>query len=96
VIENFGNRIAEDIWAKGSSRKLPKELHLRAKVLLTILHSSASLADVRIKGEPPDTRLHKLKSAGIWALDIFPKSPWRITFSYKNGRFFDVEIQDYH
>lgn len=99
MIENWGNKIAQDIWEKGFSSKIPKELHVRAKVLLTIMHSTDTLADLRIKGEPPSLRLHQLKGErkGELAIDIVNKTcPWRIVFKFKDGKFYDVKIEDYH
>jgi proteic killer suppression protein len=96
VIKNFSNRLAEEIWEKSASKLLPKDLHLRAKALLTIMYSSPTINDLKIKGQPPDIRLHKLKGSrkDEWSVTI--KLPWCITFKFKNGEFFDVKIENYH
>lgn len=99
MIENWGNKIAQDIWERGASPKIPREIHLRARVLLNIMNSTDSLKDLRIKGEPPGLRLHQLKGErkGEWAMDIVNKTcPWRIVFKFKSGKFLDVKIEDYH
>jgi toxin HigB-1 len=69
---------------------------MRAKALLTIMHSTATLDDLRIKGQPPNIRLHKLRGErrDVWSVTI--KLPWCITFKFKNGEFSDVTIEDYH
>lgn len=61
MIKNFGNRAAKEIWENSSSKAIPKELWLRAKALLTIMHSTSTINDLKIKGQPPNIRLHKLK-----------------------------------
>jgi toxin HigB-1 len=96
MIKNFDNRTAEDIWENSSSKSLPKELWLRAKALLTIMHSTSSINDLKIKGQPPNIRLHKLKGdrKGEWSVTI--KLPYAITFKFKNGEFSDVKIENYH
>jgi proteic killer suppression protein len=96
LISNFGNKIAQDIWETDSSKQLPRELWKRAKALLTIMHGSMELNDLKIKGQPPNIRLHKLKGdrKDEWSVTI--KLPWCITFKFKNGEFIDVTIENYH
>ena len=96
MIKNFGNRTAEEIWENTSSKALPKELWLRAKALLTIMHSTSTINDLKIKGQPPSIRLHKLKGdrKDEWSVTI--KLPYAITFRFKNGEFSDVKIDNYH
>lgn len=96
MIKNFGNRAAEEIWKNTSSEVLPKELWLRAKALLTIMHSTSTINDLKIKGQPPNIRLHKLKGdrKDEWSVTI--KLPYCITFKFKNGEFSDVKIENYH
>lgn len=101
MIENFrsGSRgkIAKDIWENGRSSKIPKKFHLRAKALLQIMYATDSLNDLKSKGHPPSVRLHHLKfdRKGEMAIDIDKTSGWRMTFVFKNSKFFDVGIEDY-
>ena len=96
VIVSLGNRAAKEIWERNRSKALPKDMWIRAKALLTIMHSTSVLDDLKIKGEPPNVRLHKLKGdrKGYWSATI--KLPWCITFKFKNGEFSDVSIENYH
>ena len=96
MIKNFGNRTAEEIWESNSSKTLPKELWLRAKPLMAIMHSTSTISDLKIKGQPPNIRLHKLKGdrKDEWSVTI--KLPWAITFRFKSGEFADVKIENYH
>ena len=96
MIHNFGNKKARDIWENDLALKFPKELQVRAKALLTIMHSTSRLSDLKIKGQPPNVRLHKLKGyrKNQWSITI--KLPWAITFEFKDGLFFDVKIENYH
>lgn len=96
MIKNFGNRAAEEIWENSSSKALPRELWLRAKALLTIMHSTSTVSDLKIKGQPPNIRLHKLKGdrKDEWSVTI--KLPYAITFKFKNGEFSEVKIENYH
>lgn len=96
MIQSFGNKLAQDIWEQDKSKALPPELWLRAKALLTIMHSTSTIEDLKIKGQPPNIRLHKLKGSrkNQWSVTI--KLPWCITFEFKNGEFFEVTIENYH
>lgn len=96
MITGFKGKVARDVWERNQSKALPRELWIRAKALLTIMHATTSLDDIRIMGQPPDIRLHKLKGdrADYWSVTI--KLPWCITFKFSDGEFSDVKIEDYH
>ena len=44
-----------------AAKSLPKELWIRSKALLTIMHNTSTIDDLKIKGQPSNIRLHKLK-----------------------------------
>lgn len=96
MIVSLEGKIAKDIWSANQSKTLPRELWIRAKALMTIMHSTTTLDDLRVQGEPPNIRLHKLKGdmKGYWSVSI--KLPWCLTFRFKNGEFSEVKIQNYH
>jgi proteic killer suppression protein len=96
MIHNFGNKTAQAIWETEASKGLPKELWLRAKALLTIMHGTTVLDDLKIKGQPPNIRLHKLKGDRKDEWSVTVQLPWCLTFKFKNGEFFDVKIENYH
>ena len=88
--------MAKDIWETDASKSLPKELWVRAKALLTIIHATTEMVDLKIKGQPSNIRLHKPQGdrKGEWSVTI--KLPWCITFKFKAGEFIDVKIENYH
>ena len=96
LIIDFQGKIAKDIWETNTSKSLPRELWMRAKALLTIMHATRDLDDLKIKGQPPNIRLHKLKGdrKEYWSVTI--KLPWCVTFKFKNGEFTEVKIENYH
>lgn len=96
MIVSFRGKVAKDIWSTNQSKTLPRQYWIRAKALLTIMHSTSTLDDLRIQGQPPDIRLHKLKGdrREYWSVTI--KLPWCITFKYREGEFSDVAIENYH
>lgn len=98
MIKSFGNKLAENIWEQDFPKKIPRPLALRAKALLQIMHATNSLEDLKIKGQPPNIRLHKLKGdlKEHWSLTLMNTSPWRIIFLFDKGEFSDVQMIDYH
>jgi plasmid maintenance system killer protein len=63
---------------------------------MTIMHYTSTLDDLRIKGQPPNIRLHKLQGdrKGVWSVTI--ELPWCMTFKYNNAEFSDVRIENDH
>ena len=96
MIHSFGNRLAEDLYDDKdtkSVRRIPKELHRRARRRLLLLHDAAELRDLR---EPPGNRLEALKGdwKGFYSVRI--NDPWRIVFRWQSGNAYDVHVIDYH
>jgi len=96
MIVGFNGKVARDIWESNSSKTLPREYWLGAKALLTMMHSTQTLEDLRVRGEPPNVRLRKLSGdrKGYWSVTI--KLPWCIAFRYDSGEFSEVKIENYH
>ena len=96
MIISLKGKVARDIWETNSSRTLPRNLCLRAKALMTIMHSTRALDDLCIRGEPPSIRLHKLVGdrRGYWSIAI--RLTWCITFRFDNGEFSEVKIDNYY
>lgn len=98
MVESYGNAEAKKIFEEGVSKKLPKELLRRTIFLLDIIDNVETLNDLKIKGFPPDIRLHKLKgdNKDRYAIDINKISGWRITFKYEDKLFKFVKVENYH
>lgn len=98
MINNFGNKTANDLFHKGSSRTIPRQHWQRAVDLLDIMEAVESLEELKSKGFPPSVRLHSLKGTrkGEYAIDIHKTEGWRITFIFVANEFCDVKIEDYH
>lgn len=98
MIESFGNKAAQEIWEYDRSKQVPLNLWVRAKALLTIMHATSQLDDLKMRGQPPNIRLHKLKGgrAYEWSVTLSNQSPLRITFKFRDGKFSHVKIENYH
>jgi proteic killer suppression protein len=96
VIQSFGNRLAEDLYDDKdtkSVRRIPRELHRRARRKLLFLHDAAELRDLR---KPPGNRLEPLKGDWRGFHSIRINDQWRIVFRWQNGNAYEVQVIDYH
>ncbi len=96
MIDNIKGKTTQDIFdgeSSKASRKVPTELHERARDLLNALNAIADIRDLRT---PPSNRLLKLKGdlKEFWSISI--NSQWRIIFKWNRTSAMDVEIIDYH
>ncbi|PIQ97759.1 MAG: plasmid maintenance system killer protein [Nitrospinae bacterium CG11_big_fil_rev_8_21_14_0_20_56_8] len=96
MITGFGSKTDQDIYDGTNSkhsRKLPNELHEKARRLLDQINASPSLDVLRV---PPGNQLQKLGGnlKGFWSLRI--NDQWRIIFRWKENDAHDVDVTDYH
>jgi proteic killer suppression protein len=96
MIKSFGNRTAQDVYDginSRYSRKLPVELHAKARRLLDQINAAKVLRVLRI---PVGNRLENLKGdlTDFWSLRI--NKQWRIVFRWDDNNAYDVKIEDYH
>ena len=98
MVESYGNSEAQKIFEEGKPKKMPSHLLKRTTHLLDIMDNVESLSDLKIKGFPPNIRLHKLRGEfkHKWAIDIDKVSGWRITFEFKENAFHLVCVENYH
>lgn len=96
MINNFANRLAEDLFedrTTKATRSFPPELRRVAQRKLQYLHEAADLNDLKV---PPGNKLEALKRDRIGFYSIRINDQWRLIFRYNNGIATDVSIEDYH
>lgn len=96
MIRSFSNKIASDIYHGQNSknaRRLPAELHAKARRLLDQVNAAPTIEFLRV---PPGNRLEKLAGSlsGKWSVRI--NNQWRIVFRWQGEDACDVAILDYH
>ncbi|MBI4664941.1 MAG: type II toxin-antitoxin system RelE/ParE family toxin [Nitrospinae bacterium] len=96
MIRNLAGKMTQDVYDGVESRharKLPKELHGKARRLLDQINAAPSVEFLLI---PPSNRLEKLRGdrRGYWSLRI--NDQWRIVFQWEGDDAVNVEILDYH
>lgn len=96
MIRTIADATTQDIFDGDNSkaaRKLPRELHAKARRLLDLINSAARLDDLRI---PPGNRLEALKGDYKGFHSIRINDQWRIVFKWLDGHADNVQIVDYH
>jgi proteic killer suppression protein len=96
VIQTIAGRLTQDVYDATNSRysrKLPRQLHAKARRLLDQINAAPSLEFLR---SPPGNRLEKLGGGPEphWSLRI--NDQWRIIFLWESSDAFEVRITDYH
>lgn len=96
MIRSIKDKATQDIFDGASSkaaRKLPVELHRKARRLLDLINGAAQLDDLRV---PPGNKLEALSGnlKGFHSIRI--NNQWRIIFKWSEGSPDDVQILDYH
>ncbi len=96
MIHNFKSSLAQDVFDGLNSRharKLPNELHGKARRLFDQLNVIKNVEELRI---PPSNRLEKLQGTlqHFWSLRI--NNQWRVIFRWEDGVAYDVDVVDYH
>jgi len=99
MLRTIADKTTQDVYDGVNSRharKVPKELHGKARRLLDQLNAAPSVEFLRV---PPSNRLEKLKGdlAGYWSLRI--NDQWRIIFHWEGNDTHDAhdaQIVDYH
>lgn len=96
MIRSIADKTTQDIYDGVNSRqarKVPRELHERARRLLDQLNATPNLGFLRV---PPSNHLEKLHGdlAGFWSLRI--NQQWRVIFRWQGVDALDVRITDYH
>lgn len=96
MIRNFASKTAEDIFNGENSkkaRKLPVDLHGKARRLLDQLNAAPSLDFMKI---PPGNKIEPLQGdmSGLWSIRI--NSQWRVVSDWNENCPGQVDILDYH
>ncbi len=96
MIESIKGKTTQNIFDginSKAARRVPNELHERARDLLDAINAIHRVDDLK---SPPSNRLHKLKGdlKEFWSVSI--NSQWRIIFKWDGSNASEVEITDYH
>ena len=91
MIQSFRHRGLARFWNEGDLRGVPNELVDRIRRRLTALDAATDLRQLDI----PGWRVHRLRGRPIrYALAV--SGPWRLTFEWKDGEAWRVDLEQYH
>ena len=96
MIRSVADKTTQDVYDGVNSRyarKLPRDLHAKARRLLDQINAAPTL---EFLCTPPSNRLEKLHGelTGYWSLRI--NQQWRIIFQWEGDDALNVQIVDYH
>jgi proteic killer suppression protein len=93
MILSFGNRITEELWTTGRTRRLPANLLRRTYAKLLAVDSATDIEHLRY---PPSNHLEKLSGDRKGQHSICINDQYRICFVWRDGNAYNVEVVDYH
>ena len=88
------HRGLKELYNNGRSRKVPQDLLVRIKQRLDILEAMEDVTETAKAVQ--SLRIHQLtgKRRGTWSLWI--SGAWRLTFKFRNGDVYDLDLEQYH
>jgi proteic killer suppression protein len=92
MIKSFRHKGLKLLFEEDDGRKLPSDMLLRIKIILSTLHAAEDIEGVNL----PTFRLHPLKGDLKEYYAVTVRANWRIIFSFKGGDAFNVDFIDYH
>jgi toxin HigB-1 len=92
MIKSFRHKGLKLLFEEDDGRKLPSDMLLRIKIILSTLHAAEDIEGVNL----PTFRLHPLKGNLKKYYAVTVRANWRIIFSFKGGDAFNVDFIDYH
>jgi toxin HigB-1 len=92
MIESFKHKGLRQLFEDDSPKGVNPKHVRKIKQILGLLNAAQKLSDL----DYVTFRLHPLKGdlKGYWSMTV--RANWRIIFTFKDGRAFDVDLVDYH
>jgi toxin HigB-1 len=92
MIKSFRHKGLRQLFEHNEGSKLPPDMLVRIKIILSALHASEDVEGMDI----PTFRLHNLKGDLKGSFSVTVRANWRIVFRFEDGNAFDVDFVDYH
>jgi proteic killer suppression protein len=83
---------AAPVFETGSTAGIQAPLARKLRLQPAALHSATQIDDMDL----PGYSLHPLKGADKGKWSIWVNGNWRLTFAFRDGHVFDLDIEDYH
>jgi toxin HigB-1 len=92
MIKSFIHKGLEDFFYDGTRKGIQTKHASKMEALLDRLDAANEIKDMNYPGS--DLHLLLPKKKGRWAVKV--SGNWRLTFEFKDGDAFNVDIEDYH
>ena len=92
MIKSFIHKGLEDFFYDGIRKGLQTKQVSKIEAILDRLDAANEIKDMNYPGS--DLHLLLPKKKGRWAVKV--SGNWRVTFEFKDGDAFNVNIEDYH
>jgi len=96
MIHSIADKLARDVFDginSKASRRLPLELHPKARRLMDYINAAGNINDLRV---PPGNHLEALKGDLLGFYSIRINDQWRVVFRWVESDAEEVQIMDYH
>ena len=92
MIRSYKHRALREFFVNGTTRYLTPDLLKRVHRILRILDAAEYIEELNL----PGLYLHELKGArkGTWSIRV--TGNFRLTFRFKDGHAYDIDLEDYH
>ncbi|MGA3208447.1 MAG: type II toxin-antitoxin system RelE/ParE family toxin [Syntrophales bacterium] len=92
MIKSFIHKGLEDFFYDGTRKGIQTKYVSKIEAILDRLDAANEIKDMNY----PGSGLHLLhpRKKGRWAVKV--SGNWRVTFEFKDGDAFNVNIEDYH
>jgi proteic killer suppression protein len=92
MIRTFRHKGLKRLFETGKAGGVSPDLAPRLLRQMDFLNRARRVSDMNL----PGYRLHELKGRrkGTWSVTV--SGNWRLTFSFREGDAYDVDLEDYH
>jgi proteic killer suppression protein len=90
MIRSFRHKGLAELFADGDSAKVRPDLRKRCLRKLDVLHQASVLSDLNV----PGFDFHRLEGEQRYTIHV--NGPWCITFEWRDGDAWRVDLQQYH
>lgn len=92
MIRTFINKGLAELWSDGKTAKIDQKLHHRILIRLDRLNVAASPEEMNV----PGFDFHALRGYRPTRYTVHVNGPWCITFEFRDGDAFRVDLEQYH
>jgi proteic killer suppression protein len=92
MIKTFKHKALADLFQSGKTAKIDQRMHRRISVRLDAINEAVEIAEINV----PGYTFHSLSGFNPPRYSIHVNGPWCITFEFKGGDAFNVDLEQYH